>query len=85
VLLPSPLVAEGAAAVLLEAGVPPADFRRAAGMCPKLLSGHPGVHHAHNMFDLSSVRGVKLTGEGRCESTQSNPDNQTHQFLAKLS
>jgi len=38
VLLPSPPVAAGAAAVLLEAGVPPADLRRAAGMCPELLS-----------------------------------------------
>lgn len=38
VLLPSPPVAAGAAAVLLDAGVPPADLRRAAGMCPELLS-----------------------------------------------
>ncbi|XP_008655967.1 transcription termination factor MTEF1, chloroplastic [Zea mays] len=37
-VLPSPPVAAGAAAVLLEAGVPPADLRRAAGMCPELLS-----------------------------------------------
>ncbi|KAL6649966.1 hypothetical protein ACP70R_014190 [Stipagrostis hirtigluma subsp. patula] len=31
-------VAADAAAVLLAAGVPPADLRRAAGMCPELLS-----------------------------------------------
>jgi len=37
-VLPSPPVSAGAAAVLLEAGVPPADLRRAAGMCPELLS-----------------------------------------------
>jgi mTERF domain-containing protein, mitochondrial len=37
-VLPSPPVAAGVAAVLLEAGVPPADLRRAAGMCPELLS-----------------------------------------------
>ncbi|KAJ1253658.1 hypothetical protein BS78_01G348200 [Paspalum vaginatum] len=38
VLLPSPPVAADAAAVLLAAGVPPSDLRRAAGMCPELLS-----------------------------------------------
>ncbi|CAN6300837.1 unnamed protein product [Urochloa humidicola] len=37
-VLPSPPVAADAAAVLLAAGVPPADLRRAAGMCPELLS-----------------------------------------------
>ncbi|KAL5218088.1 hypothetical protein ABZP36_018772 [Zizania latifolia] len=37
-VLPSPSVAAGAAEVLLAAGVPPADLRRAAGMCPELLS-----------------------------------------------
>ena len=38
VLLLSLSVAMGAAAVLLEASVPPADLPRAAGMCPELLS-----------------------------------------------
>ncbi|XP_062211344.1 protein SEEDLING LETHAL 1, chloroplastic-like [Phragmites australis] len=37
-VLPSPPVAVDAVAVLLAAGVPPADLRRAAGMCPELLS-----------------------------------------------
>lgn len=37
-VLPSPSVAADAAAVLLAAGVPAADLRRAAGMCPELLS-----------------------------------------------
>ena len=37
-VLPSPPVSADAAAVLLAAGVPPADLRRAAGMCPELLS-----------------------------------------------
>ncbi|XP_072147879.1 uncharacterized protein [Setaria viridis] len=37
-VLPSPPVAADAAAVLLAAGVPPVDLRRAAGMCPELLS-----------------------------------------------
>jgi len=37
-VLPLPPVAADATAVLLAAGVPPADLRRAAGMCPELLS-----------------------------------------------
>uniref|UniRef100_A0A453HY19 Uncharacterized protein n=1 Tax=Aegilops tauschii subsp. strangulata TaxID=200361 RepID=A0A453HY19_AEGTS len=37
-VLPSPHVAADAAAVLLEAGVRPEDLRRAAGMCPELMS-----------------------------------------------
>ncbi|KAL5209851.1 hypothetical protein ABZP36_005474 [Zizania latifolia] len=37
-VLPSPPVAAGSAEVLLAAGVPSADLRRAAGMCPELLS-----------------------------------------------
>ena len=36
-VLPSSLVAADATAVLLAAGVPPADLRLAAGMCPELL------------------------------------------------
>ncbi|EMS49683.1 hypothetical protein TRIUR3_32728 [Triticum urartu] len=37
-VLPSPHVAADAAAVLLETGVRPEDIRRAAGMCPELMS-----------------------------------------------
>ncbi|XP_047086827.1 transcription termination factor MTEF1, chloroplastic-like [Lolium rigidum] len=37
-VLPSPPVAADAAAVLLEVGVPQEDLRRAAGMCPELMS-----------------------------------------------
>ena len=37
-MLPSPPVSADAAAVLLAVGVPPADLRRTAGMCPELLS-----------------------------------------------
>ena len=46
VLLPSPPVAAGAVVVLLEAGVPPADLRGAAGMCPEVHVGRGHRGHA---------------------------------------
>ncbi|KAF8720974.1 hypothetical protein HU200_023381 [Digitaria exilis] len=56
-VLPSPPVAADAAAVLLAAGVPAADLRRAAGMCPELLSV-PGETIAAALRFLTEEAGV---------------------------